>query len=331
MTALRALPLLAALLLAAPGGASAEEDAPKPLRFAWTVPSTGVVTETTTKKGRTGRTRYRITLSRMEQGDDLRLRISDFELLSVAGAALEDRVQRAVLSALSGAIPDLVIGPDGRLRDVVGFERVMEATLAAFEKMDPAPPAEVIEGVRRQLSSPHWVATIKQSAGDFWTCWVGVWAGLEVRPGAKHEMETSIPLPDGSTLAVPAIVERHGSAEGPAGAVKLTFTSTIEGENGRILADAITRALRQTTGREPPEGTYESMRRVVRLEVTTDPATLRPVRATSEKTTSVKVKGQPEAAQVERHEYEFAWDSPPAETGGAPKDGAAPKADEAPK
>jgi hypothetical protein len=300
------LVLAASVALAALPAALAD-DQPVPLKFGWPVPSRATVTENVVKKGLKATTRYVVNLAAEGKTTDLRMHISDFEFVEIEGRPATDPAlapQLAQATAIAKMIPDLLITADGKVKDVVGFEAQIEAQLAAFEKSDDPRIRASVPAMRAMWARPEAVAMQKRVSSGIWRSWVGEWVGRAIPEGRSVETKFPLQCPDSVDRDAPTTLRRTPSADGAAMA-QFSRESVLDGDDAKPVIEAYLKKLSDATGRVPPEIT--GMRLSERVVVSVDPATLRPKRAFSESVGTIRLKGQDDRVNVERHEYTFEW------------------------
>jgi hypothetical protein len=210
--------------------------------------------------------------------------------------------------ALTGlkVTPDLVIGADGQVKDVVGLDAAVDALLSEIEKGTDESQKASLSRLREQFNSPEARETMKRTLTRTWKTWVGDWAG-RVIPAGENGVECAhrILCPDKVEYDVPTRFRRmSGESEG-AGLVKLTRESVLDGEDARPVLAAMMRKMEETMGRAPPA---TSMRFVDRSVTVADPATLLPTRVLREQLLTLEIKDMPERTNAERSEYTFEWE-----------------------
>jgi hypothetical protein len=280
------------------------------LTFAWPVPAVVKVTEVATKQGdgaapTTVRMRYDVAVTKAADGERLQVVLKNFEFLEVNGMDARKPALRAQLGATlkaAGAMPTLLINPDGSFDDVTGTDRVAEQIAAA------APPKERA-GVRKLVGSPPFAAILKGTAAELWNAWVGLWVGRDLAVGRTVTVDKSLGRA-GQSLDRPVKLTNQGMA-GPPGHVHLAFTSALEGTDDKLLqtmVDGLLAQIAQATGKAVPREAIEDAVLSSQGEVITDPATLRPVNARWQKNTALRLKDDKGTfARHESHEYTFAW------------------------
>jgi len=310
----RAIPLaLAATLAAAPLLAQeTQAEAPASLTtFAWPIPATVTVLESVTKKGKESKMRYRLEMTRRE-GGGIRVHYSNFEFVEFDGRDATTPAMKKALAAaaaLAAAIPDLHVHADGTFEEATGIEEVMRKVvkfLAETRKWDEAQQKQVLA----QMLSPQMVNVMKQAVGDYWACWVGAWHGWTVPAGKTEQVERNRKVL-GVELPTTVISTHRGSPEAHPG--KLHFERIVRSQGQKFTAAMLgfVGTLVQELG--PQEQLAAKLPKLQfaveeKLTVITDPKTLLPVVATSDKTTVVTDSEAKETKkQVERHRYEFDW------------------------
>ena len=306
---------LAVLLFAAPPAfasnptevtpkAVAPSKAPE-LRFAWPVPFRVTVTERILKKGKRSVVRYDAVLS-ARQGGGYELKTDGFQFLEVDGKDLTKGSlppELKATAALAGVTPTLVLSAEGQVVDVVGMEEAIERSIALV-------PEEkgMREQVRKMLSQPAMAQAMRQKVADFWGVWVGTWVGIDL--AANEEVTGTMPIQLPSGPVDSAVIVRHrGPDASQKGAVRLEMETVLEGEPFRKAMSGMISQMMQ--GAPKTEGAdfdamLKSARRVSRVEVVTDAATLRPYSARASQVTKIQVEST-EREDVEEREYSFAW------------------------
>jgi hypothetical protein len=293
--------MLAGLL--APAAAAAEG-----LTFKWPVPGKVSVTERVVKRGVPATIRYDVTLAMAPDRKRIAVRLTGLDFVEVAGLDARDpAVRKKLAPALRAAtaVPTVLINSDGTFDDIADLDR----TLKEVGKMLPAEQRAVFV---KAMKAPQMLAMMKERSADFWGVWVGMWAGGELQPGKSVEVNQETALPDGATLERPIRFTHHGPA-GPPAHVRLSFESSVEGDaNNQALRGFVASLIQQwapASGEKIGPETFQSFQMAIGGDVVTDPATLRPVSARSQRRMTVKVNGE-ERSQVETHEYTFTWPKP---------------------
>ncbi|HLL06002.1 MAG TPA: hypothetical protein VK539_35850 [Myxococcaceae bacterium] len=306
---------LAVLLFAAPPAFASNptEAAPKAvapskapeLRFAWPVPSRVTVTERILKKGKRSVVRYDAVLS-ARQGGGYELKIDGYQFLELDGrdltkGSLPPELKAA--AALAGTVPTLVLSAEGQVVDVVGMEEAIERATALV-------PEEkgMREQVRKMLSQPAMAQAMRQKVADFWGVWVGTWVGTDL--AANEEVTGTMPMQLPSGPVDSAVIVRHrGPDASQKGAVRLEMETVLEGEPFRKAMSGMLSQMMQAAPKTEGmdfDAMLKSARRVSRVEVVTDAATLRPYSARASQVTKIQVEDQ-QREDVEEREYSFAW------------------------
>lgn len=289
------------------------EDDPPPVKFAWPIPSKGRVTEVITKGGRSATTRCTVTLAKTEDGAALRLHLSDWEIVDIEGKGPDDpAIAAQVRMTLIGlkVTPDLVIGSDGVVKDVIGLDTAVETMLAEIEKGTDERMKATLPKIREQFKSPEARTAMTRSSTRVWSTWVGDWLGRVIPAGDRGlEVPHKILCPDGVEYDVPTRFRRMSGEKEGAGLVRLTRESVLDGEDARPVLATWLKKMEETMGRAPPA---TALRFVDRSLTAADPATLLPKRVLREQLLTLTIKDTPDRTDVERHEYTFEWEPIPA-------------------
>ena len=274
-------------------------------KFDWPIPGRVQVTDTSFKKGKTGKTRYVLEISRMPDGS-AKIKFTDFEFLEFEGLDLESAVIRKVLApvlAMAKLMPSFKIDRAGNLIEIMGMEEAIEELLQQ----------EKDEAVRAQLTkafkAPEFAATMEAAAASYWQQWVGYWIGLDLARGKVRDGEQESTFL-GVTVTQSVTIKNLGESLNYPGKTHLKLEATTGGE---ALVKAVITALREAetrAGRDPngiPVDLVEQGEKSSIVELVTDVQTLMPVYVKTEEIAKVKPKGEALRTQIERHEYEFDW------------------------
>ena len=285
-----------------------------PLRFAWPAPAQALVTVEAAKGGHSARSSLRLTVTR-DLGGPTRLDFSDARLLAMDGSDLSGgagtgpgEMGSATLEAL---MPSLLVGPDGRVQDVLGIERLGEALAAGG--MGGAGTARTDASaarLRQVLARPGVQAQLRARAGEDWRAWVGVWVGRDLRPGAAIDIIGVVPGMGPAVQAKGAMTHTGVAAGFPSGAVRLRLVLTADGpEFRRAVFEGLAQVAgqdRQALGDLSLERIETASRRQT-LELVTDPATLRPYRVDMGTHIVFRLRGQEAQTQSEAKSFRFQW------------------------
>jgi hypothetical protein len=304
LATMRSLVLLA--LIAVAPRAHADQ-----FRFAWPVPSRVVVTERVHKQGTWATIRYDAQLA-AHPGGKLALKLTNFSLVDLAGQIIPDAATRKKLEKAVKAgsmMPTIILSRDGQFETIGDTTAVAQAVIAASD----APPKQR-QQLAKLMKSPQVRASMQARASEFWTLWVGMWAGGELQPGRPREMTVETPLPDGTTLEQPMTAAHQGIA-GPPGHVRLSFETRLDGRANsdrmkRYIGAFLQQVSVELTQPLPPEA-IEDVAMAASGEIVTDPSTLRPAQARSQRKIVLKLKGEPPRTLVQAHEYTFDWAATP--------------------
>lgn len=287
------------------------------MKFAWPVPSRVTVDEGVVKKGKTAKIRYDMVLSKQKEGENLELHFENFKFLELDGQDVSTPEARAALgpvlgpafgqvAALQGAMPSLLLTPEGKVVDVVGLDELIDRMLGIVGKEDP----KMREALGSVMHSPMMLNQIKQKSKDFWRVWVETWIGAPTAAGKEEVRETDVPFMDNG-LQVALTIRNEGAAVGEKGNIQLSAQSVMEGE---AATKALAGMMQQIASQVPvKEGVkpfspdmIKNVKRTMSINVMTNPKTLQPQRARYEVVTELAI-GEEKRGQTEKHDYVFDW------------------------
>ena len=305
---------VALLLVGATLHAQAPETPPPPLTaFGWRVPSAATVVETVLKDGQESKTRYRLTMTRRE-GGGIRVRYSDFAFVEVAGRdatspAMQERLASA--TALASAIPDVHVRADGSFEAATGLEQVMKKVVDFLAESRGWSDEQRVE-VRENMLSSGMLESLKSSVGQYWQTWTGAWIGWSVLPGAPREDRRELEVL-GVRAKARLTLRNLGEPEAHPGMLSLERRLRSDGlEYAPKMATYVSNLAARFAGDGDPGAVLPQLTFSVdeTLTVVTDPRTLVPVVATTEKTvTASNAATEERLEELERHRYEFTWDT----------------------
>ena len=293
--------------------ASARSDAAVLTTFAWAAPSAVTVVETVFKDGEESKTRYRLSMTR-RHGNVIRVRYSDFEFLEVAGqdaTTPQMKEQLAAATALASAIPDIHVRADGTFEEATGLEQVMDKVVA-FLAESRGWSDQRAAAVRENMRSSGMLDSLEGSVGQYWQSWTGAWLGWTVPEGELREERRKMPVL-GQTATADVLLRNLGEPTGHPGKVALElrvrargreFSKAMAAYVGDLVADI---ADEDQLGDLLPQLVFSLDET---FSVTTDPTTLLPVTAATERVVTAREPADgPEHREVERHHYAFTWDA----------------------
>jgi hypothetical protein len=257
------------------------------LTFNWPASCAVPVVEEVLNEGGLFAMRYNLDLR--HDGDDLVVTFADITVTSVDGVAVSDEVSAALSAQL--ALPGFVVDRTGVVLDFVDVEALVER----LESIDPDGNFEVTPELAGQLEE-----VVRSS---YWGSWVGVWVGWGSFEDAREFGTNEVGI-GGETAVSNIEMESLGTADGQL--VALRSTITLEGAE---FVRAMSAALRvvgngfETTTNEAVNG-----RRVVTVEIVSDPATLQPSTAFTSTETEFTLEGRTER-RIEERRWKFDWKS----------------------
>ncbi len=264
--------------------------------FAWSAPIAVTVVENVHKQKQTAKLAYRLDVCPSPDGT-FDVSHHDFHFVSLNGIPANDpRVAEGLarLAPLSAAIPILVVGKNGRYRDIRGIDQM----LAQLEKVVNK---EQIETLRTFLKNPAQARLLTDAAAFRWKAWVESWLNYDPKLGKKQSVTGIVP-------GIPADKTPHGEMtfEGPVsnGHVRLSQVTHLDGPEARHAMAALAAAL---------EGSDVDLERMIvsvdqSSEIETEWPKLRPARVVTKKAVNVELDGA-KREFAETHEYLFDWDA----------------------
>jgi hypothetical protein len=310
--------LAAAAVAGAVLSASAADEAPAELKFAWPVPSRATVTQKSSKRGKSATTRFRLSLERAG-GGDLRLHLGEFRFVDFAGrAATDPAVADAVMRATrlaNSASADLLIGPDGRIKDVVDLDGVVRTMLADMEENGTDAEKSRLAELREQMRTPQAKDAVRRDAMKPWQTWIGEWIGRAIPAEGESFATHAVRDVDGTEREARARL-RRGPPDS-AGHVRFVREAVLEGDATKASLAMWIKAVAAKTGTPPPEGHFTGLTLSNRLMTIADPASMRPTLVLHEEACVAHRKNAEDLVLAgERSEYAFEWDGEkPTESG----------------
>jgi hypothetical protein len=272
------------------------------MHFAWQAPCRVPVTEHVFKNDKDVDLSYDIVFSAGEKGG-YELTIDKIRLLRVGGRdASSPTVQRLFAGVLAQlTFPTLVIDKDGGFVRAKDMDKLVEQMLGLF-------PGDQREQVRAVMSAPEMVTLLEQQAGEIWATWVSVWLGWDVPVGKPRDLLVPIEA-IGKVYKVKTRLEHLGETPGASGLMRLRATQVLDGKAlvsviGSFL-DAMVANLKD--GDKVPKDLFKSGERTTVYQVDTDPASLRPWRASKTMDLFLEFSTSATANKHEARATEFDW------------------------
>lgn len=280
------------------------------LTFGWAQDSRVLITEEVVKKGNTTVQTYWITLAPRPDGN-ITVSYSDFAFLSINGTEVtpEMKGQLGALETMTGAIPDLVITPEGVMVGLEGMDAMITEVITFLRDVEKTDP-QVLASTEAMLRSPQMEQVLQGSAQTAWNSWAGDWVAMDLAPGETWEGEIESASP-GKTQ--PITMTHHGEEAEFPGKVHLSYTTTMDKDLAMPLLMPLIEQIAAAGGAKDEDGFTKLVAEAdisiaLNVRTITDPATLRPVAAFTEKTVVMKLESAGvDQTQVESHAYRFAW------------------------
>lgn len=303
--------LAAAPLMAQKSEAAGQAKAPSLTTYGWKAPCSAIVTEDVTKEGESSKTRYRLAITPRE-GGGIRIAYEDFRFLQFHDMDMESPMVKKVLetvTAMTAAIPDLHVHADGRFDKAHGVDECMDTIVDFMAKMRGMGAAEK-QRLREAMRTPAAKAMMKEGVTQYWRTWVGAWHDWTLEAGKKHTEKKQLQLLGKGREAtvrtehLPAPVDHPGC---------VAFKMVIESEPAHFGMDAAFFIADLVPKVQAAGGIAAGENRLMlsyreTLTVITDPKTMLPQVATSDRTITLHDSVEEEThEQVEKHRYLFDW------------------------
>lgn len=208
-----------------------------------------------------------------------RVNFSDVRVLEVNGNDLSSpaaqRAMPASVKAVAAAMPSLVVGGNGKVREVLGLKKILDAVI---EAQPEDPPRVTHEGLRAALFAPQMQRVIRGKAFADWALWVAIWSGLDIQPGTRSEF-TSVTESFGSKVPASGYFAHRGDAPGRLGLVRLRMQLVADGPGFRGVLFQTLAALAARAGQPQTSFTADRIEHAERreiVELVTDAKTLLP-------------------------------------------------------
>ncbi|MGE3175768.1 MAG: hypothetical protein AB7O97_24305 [Planctomycetota bacterium] len=321
---LRCRPIAVALALAGAAGLPAQDPAPGPkqnpqqaptqapgtgstaLKFGWPVPGRAIVTWTEEHRRDDGgpfaeppmKQRCDLLVATDGERDVVRVTFGDVEILELAGNDATTPLMKRQIGILAArqqvGLPAMRIGSDGRFKALESWDTFGPRLDASLQRLVAAGSMvqQATTSVRQMIDHPpHRERTLRRLS-EVWDAWVGVWAGRELQPRQRLELDTT-EMVEGVEVPVHVRFEHRGGASGDDGQVRLARTATSEG-------DALARAVLGADA----DGAV--VRRREQTEVTADPTTLVPSRVAHSVRVDIE-RGGRTVTRADTWSFEFQW------------------------
>jgi hypothetical protein len=278
--------------------------------FAWPHDARVRVTERVQKDGDDITQTYLISLESRPDGN-LTVGYSDFSFVSIKGVEMteEVRAELAPVAALTGAIPEMVITPEGRFVSIDGIDAMIDEVLpflATTEELDQA----ALERTATMLRSPEMRTLFVSTATAIWNSWAGDWVTLKLKSEERYDGDVKgiSGNPQGISL------ENLGPSTEHPGKVQLRYTAVMGTAATAERMGPLLRSMIQTMSGTKGEKEYEEVLADLEASITrtvdtvTDPVTLQPVTVSTRKVVDIKIEvASIEERIVEIHDYAFDW------------------------
>jgi hypothetical protein len=272
--------------------------------FAWKAPCRVPVTERVVKKGQDVVFSYVVSLA-SAPGGGFELQLENMNLVKVGDRdATSPTVQRMFANVLAQLrVPTLVLNAQGEYTGAKDLEKTVDQILAMMPKSASS------EQVSAYMHSPQALAMLEEQSGDIWNTWVALWDGWEVASGTERTVNVPVEA-GGKTYKIKGHYEHLGPTPGAPGLVRLRVTETLPKDYlivtvGAMLAD-MAASIKSPKG-GPPKDLIKNGERTTVYQVDTDPATLRPWRASKTMDLFMEFNDGTTKSQHESRATEFDW------------------------
>lgn len=219
---------------ASPTLASSPEQAqpqPQPSRFDWPMSVAIPVRETTRRGDSQVELTYQLHVCPAGP-ETFTIAHRDLQFASVDGVPGDDpslAPQMRRMAPVFSAIPELVIGRDGKYRGVRGWDEVLHELEAAL-------PDGPHEGLSRLRDDPRARALTEEAVGDRWRTWVESW--LDFDPAKGSDQTETRPVRLGSK-PIPLVVQTQSKPADRAGSLHIASSTRAGGRKARAILDVL--------------------------------------------------------------------------------------------
>lgn len=281
------------------------------LTFDWPIPAVADVAVDVERKGQQASLAYRLKVSDTGTGE-YRIDYQDARLLSMNGQDLSSPAAQAALppavSAVTKALPSFIVGADGKLKRFLNLDRLLDVVISHVPE---DPPQVTREKLRAALSSPKVRQTITAKAADDWNAWAGTWVGQPLLEHGERREFRATSRSVGGDIPGEGFYEDLGPVPDHPDRRRLRLQVTAEGPEFAGAIFRMVAGMAEQAG-QPIDGlTADKIRlarRVHRIEVITDPATLIPYEVETLVDVTFQVEGEEISRQRERKRFRFDWD-----------------------
>lgn len=284
----------------------------KPLTFDWPVPATARVVVEENRRDREVTTEMRLRVTRAAEGQGWRLDFEDVRLIEINGNDVTSPEEQAHLPApfwvVNETVPSFVVDAEGRIVEILPVEQQLDAKIAQIPER---PPEVTHEALRMALFEPNIAEVLRAKVDSYWHLWVGLWLDKALKPGERTEFDAESDY-FGVTVPSRGSFEHLGAAEAEQpGAARLAFQLNAEGEPLRqAIYESIVKAYEQADQPIPEEISLEmieSAKRRERVDVLTDPETMRPYEVRAVTSLELDMGEQGPQVRIEEKVFRFDW------------------------
>jgi hypothetical protein len=242
------------------------------------------VSETITRRGRTAELTYALRIDADPSG--LLISFVDMTVLTIDGQVVPAEV--AEQAAAVFLLPSFVVDHDGAVVEIRGMEEMIDKLITLVPEMAP-------------MAGPEFVALLEDWVeSNYWESWVGFWGDYDSVDELRYAATVDLAVGAG-IVATDVLVESTGT--NAAGEAMLRFQHVVEGD------DFIAAMGTTMTEFGMDASTFITARRVVTVDSTIAPDTLRPSTVSMSMDTEVG-DGVGSQTAFEAHDWAFDWSAP---------------------
>lgn len=292
--------------------AKAQAPAPTPTpapawRWNWGPSGEVGVREVVTKNGATLPSSYRLVWEPLEGGGTA-VRYVGLDV-DWANAGELWKAKKELIALMGDIEPMILLDAEGYATGTNDLGPMIDAIVAGIDEVD----ADKKAGLVRAMRSPMMRATLEAAVLEEWALWVGAWGEFDMTAGEVFEGEMEQPTPMGTTMVSDVTLAHHGPVEGAPGIVHVSFRTVPRPDAAKAAMMGFLQQMAATMGESPEEAqeffgkTAVSIVQV--LEAHLDPATLKPIWASTKKDVTIALPGEgvEPQTQSESKVYTFTW------------------------
>jgi len=277
--------------------------------FDWQIPCTFRVQETISKKGMEAKLRH--TLALAETNGELQLRWLDTKYLSINGEdATTPEMKEAMktASAMYVSLPALRISRQGRFLGASNLKESLRASSRILDSINTNRTEQNRAKWERAMTDPDSLKLYEGILSQYWSTWVENWIGFGKKSYAPPKSRTRV-TGDTNSVSTEITYENAGTVKSDTNLVHLKSEEVTKGPE---LSRAILKMLdgfdeKFKAQGDPARESVSIERRIIKLDVITNPRNLRPAVARRSVTISMETPDEGKVESREVHIYDFIW------------------------